>query len=75
MRKYNSLTRLAEKLVEEDLVHGNVQSGRTWIHRMIKKGKLTLPKFAFSGRYALTKEVIDEAIDSLKSKGEYHYEE
>ena len=67
--KYYSVTKLCERLSEEGL-----PSTRVWIYKMMKKGKLNLPKFPFSQRYALTESIIDECVQWLKREGYYRYD-
>jgi len=67
MPKYYGIRRLSERLADEGL-----PSTRIWIYKMIKKGKLTLPKHAFSNsRYAFTEDIISDIVNSLKTKGEW----
>ena len=67
MKKYYALNELSDKLKEEGL-----PNTRTWIYRMMKKGRLSLPTQPFSNRYILTEKIINDCVESLKNKGEYH---
>ena len=65
---YYNLNKLLDKLKEAGLPHT-----RWWVRKMMKKEMLTLPKYSFNTRYALTDEIIDDAVEALRNRGEYHY--
>lgn len=67
--KYKSLTSLIERLEEEGL-----PSSHAWLQNQLKSGRIALPKHKHANRYALTDEVIEDVIESLKKKGSYEYQ-
>lgn len=72
MRRY-SLTLLLDRLKKEKEEDPDFPASRWWVDYMIRKGKLTLPKRPYSNRFALTPDIVEECVEAIKTKGEYHY--
>lgn len=60
-------------LIKRVQLDEELPDSEAWVNKMIREGKLLLPKKAYAKKgYQLTEEVIEEAIEGLKTKGYYH---
>ncbi len=74
--QYYDLTKMVEIIEKHGILKSrDKKSIRWWLQKQIRKGNLTLPKWPFNNRYKLTEEMIDDAVEALKTRGKYHYEE
>lgn len=65
---YYTLNKLLERLEASGMPHT-----RWWVRKMMRAGLLTLPKYSFNKRFALTEEMIQDCVEDLRNRGEYHY--
>ena len=71
MKTNLTLTDFVRRCKVDDTLPATITTVQNWI----RSGKLVLPKLPFSNRYALTPDIIEEAVKGLKTKGYYHYGE